>query len=133
MAVARLTCHADIFGSNSYHSYYHIMSVKIQICSVVSPTKPAQAISSIFSTRIQLGQNWHQSTTKMAVTGLRCDGYSFGIISYHSYYHIRSWKRHLCSFVPPTKPAQDMSPNFQPKHSSRAKLAPINYKKGCGI
>ena len=46
---------------------------KIQICSVVPPTKSAQAISSIFSPNIQLGPNWQQSTTKMAVARLRCD------------------------------------------------------------
>ena len=45
----------------------------IQLFSVVPPTKPAQAISSIFSPKIQLRPNWQQSTTKMAVTFLRCD------------------------------------------------------------
>ena len=42
--------------------------------SIVPPTKSAQAISSIFSPKIQLGPNWQQSTTKMAVASLRCDG-----------------------------------------------------------
>ena len=56
---------------------------KIQLCSVVTPTKSAQAISSIFNPKIQLGPNWHQSTTKMAVARLRCDGDSFGSVSYN--------------------------------------------------
>ena len=42
---------------------------------VVPPTKPEQAISSIFSPKIQLGPNWQQSTTKMAVARLRCNAY----------------------------------------------------------
>ena len=50
------------------------MSGKIHICFVVPPTKSAQAISSNFGPKIQLGPNWHQSTTKMAVAGLRRDG-----------------------------------------------------------
>ena len=83
MADAQIRCDADGFGSISYHLYYHIRSGKIQLCSVVPPTKTAQAISFIFSPKIQLGPNWHQSTTKMAATGIRCDEYSFGSISYH--------------------------------------------------
>ena len=46
---------------------------KRQLCSVVPPTKSAQAISSIFIPKRELGQNWQQSTTKIAVTLLRCD------------------------------------------------------------
>ena len=59
--------------SVSYHQYYHIRSGKINLCSIVLPTKSAQAISSIFSPKIQLGPNWQPSTTKMAVARLRCD------------------------------------------------------------
>ena len=40
--------------------------------------KLAQAISLIFSLKIQLGPNWQQSTTKMAVERLRCDCCQFG-------------------------------------------------------
>ena len=54
-------------GSVSYHWYYNLRSGKRQVCSVVPPTKPAQAISSVFSPKIQLWPNWQQSTTKMAV------------------------------------------------------------------
>ena len=36
-----------------------------------------------FQPKIELGPNWQQSTTNMAVAGLRCDGYSFGSIYYH--------------------------------------------------
>ena len=36
---------------------------KIQLCSVVPPTNPAQVISFVFSPKIQLGPNWQQSTT----------------------------------------------------------------------
>ena len=43
----------------------------MHICSVVPPSKLAQATSSIFSPKSQLGPNWLQSTTKMAVTWLR--------------------------------------------------------------
>ena len=53
-----------------------ILSYKVReknICSVLPSTKSAQAISSIFSPNIQLGPNWQQSTTKMAVARLRCD------------------------------------------------------------
>ena len=50
-----------------------------QLCSVVPPTKPAQAISSIFCPIIQLGPNWQQSTTKMAVAQLRCDEDSYAV------------------------------------------------------
>ena len=46
---------------------------KIKLFSVVPPTNPEQAISSIFSPKIQLGPNWQQSTTKIAVARLRCD------------------------------------------------------------
>ena len=115
MAVARLMCDGDIFGGISYNWYYHIRSGKSQICSVVPPTKPAQAISSIFSPKIQLGPNWQQSTTNMAVARLMCDGDIFGSISYHWYYHIRSGKRQLCSIVPTTKSAQTISSIFSPK------------------
>ena len=89
MALARLRCDTDSFGSISYNWYYHIRSGKRHICSAVPPTKPAQAISSIFSPNIQLGPNWQQSTTKMAVARLRCDGDSFKSISYHWYYDVR--------------------------------------------
>ena len=51
-------------GRISYLWYYHTRSGKIQLCSVVLPTKPAQSISSIFSSKIQLGPNWQPSTTK---------------------------------------------------------------------
>ena len=80
-----------------------------------TPTKPAQAISSINSPKIQLGPNWQQSTTKMPVARLRCNADSSGSVSYHWYYHIRSGKRQLCSVVPPTKPAQTISSIFSPK------------------
>ena len=115
MAVARLRCDGDSFRSISYHWYYYIRSGKIQLCTVVPPTKSAQAISSNFCPKIQLGPNWHQSTTKMAVAGLRCDDDSFGSILYHWYYHIRSGKIQLCSIVTPTKPAQAISSIFSPK------------------
>ena len=62
-------------GSILYHWYYHIRSGKIQLFSVVPPTKSAQAISSVFSPKIQLGPNWQQSTTKMTVSRLRFDAY----------------------------------------------------------
>ena len=48
---------------------------KKQLISVVPPTKPAQAINSIFSPKIQLGPNGQQSTTKMDVARLRFDAY----------------------------------------------------------
>ena len=115
MAVARLRCNADIFRSISYHWYYYIRSGKIQLCSVVPPTKSAQAISSIFSTKIQIGTNWQKLTTKMAVARLRYDADSSVSISYHWYYHIRSGKIQLCSVVRPTKSAQTISSVFSPK------------------
>ena len=71
------------FRSVSYHSYYYLRSWKINLSSVVPPTKSAHAISSIFSPNIQLGQNWQQSTTKMDVARLRYNvdsSYVFHII-----------------------------------------------------
>ena len=73
MTVARLSCNENSFASVSYHWYYIIRSGNLQLSSVVTPTKPKQAISSIFSPKIQLGPNWQQSTTKMAVARLRCN------------------------------------------------------------
>ena len=81
----------------------------------VIPTKPAQAISSNFSPKIQLGPNWQHSTTKMDVARMRCGGDIFRSISYHLYYHIRSGKRHLCSVVTPIKSAQSIRSIFSPK------------------
>ena len=57
-------------------NYYHVMSRKINLFSVVPPTKSAQAISSIFSPNVYIGPNLQQSTTKMAVARLSCDAYS---------------------------------------------------------
>ena len=92
--------------SVSYHWYYHLRSGKIHICSVVPRTKSAQVINSIFSPKIELGPNWQQSTTKMAVAGLRCDADSsevFNIIDiiisgqgkyiFALLYHQPSWHR----------------------------------------
>ena len=115
MTVARLRCNADSFSSVSYHWYYHIRSGNRQLCSVVPPTKSAQAISSIFSPKIQLGPNWQQSTPKMAVERMRCDADSFGCMSYHWYSHIRPGKRQICSVVPSTKSAQTISSIYSPK------------------
>ena len=115
MDVVGLRCDEGSFVSISYHWYYHVRSGKRQIFAVVSLTESAQTISSIFSPKIQLGPNWQQSTTKMAVAGLMCDGDSFGSISYHWYYHIRSVKIQLCSVLPQTKPAQAISSIFSPK------------------
>ena len=69
-------------GSVSYHWYYHIMSEKIHIFSVVPATMSVQAISSIFSPKIKLEPKWQQSRTKMAVARLRCDAESL------EYFHI---------------------------------------------
>ena len=57
-----------------------ILFVKKQLFYVVMPTKSTQAISSIFSPKTQLGPNWQQPTTKMAVAWLRCDGESSEVI-----------------------------------------------------
>ena len=61
------------FGRVSYLWYYHVRSWKRQLCSVVPPKNVADAISSIFSPKIQLWSNWQQPTSKMAVAGLRCN------------------------------------------------------------
>ena len=52
--------------------YFSINGIKyfLNVCII---SQPAQVISSIFSPKIQLGPNWQQSTTKMAVAGLRYD------------------------------------------------------------
>ena len=51
------------------------LKMELMICAglVGGTTNLAQAISSIFSPNIQLGPNWQQSPTKMAVARLRCD------------------------------------------------------------
>ena len=116
-------------GSVSCHWYLHVRSGKIQLCSVVPPTKSAHAISSVFSPKIQLRPNWQQSTTKMAVTAEVWCG-RLGIVSYHWYYHIRSGKMHICSVLLPTKLAQAISSIFSPNiqlgpnwHQSTTKMA----------
>ena len=115
MAVAGLRCDGESFGSVSYNWNHHLRSIQIKLCSVLPQTKSAQDISSIFSPKIQLGPNWQQSTTKMAVSRLRSDGESFISISYHWNYHLRSGKIKLCSVLPQTKSAQVVSSIFSPK------------------
>ena len=56
-----------LYDSINYMKYFQ------NVC--ITP-QPAQAISSIFSPKIQLGPNWQQSTTKMAVARLSCNAYS---------------------------------------------------------
>ena len=76
------------FWSIPYRWYYHISSGKRQLCSVIPPTKSAQAISSIFSPKIQLGPNSQPSSTNMAVARLRCASDSsevFHIVDYILY------------------------------------------------
>ena len=102
MAVGRLKCDGDSFGSISYHWYYHVRSVKKIAMFRCSPNQAGTGHKLHFSPKIQLGPNWQQSTAKMAVARLRCDGDSFGSISYHLYYHVRPGKRLLCSVVTPT-------------------------------
>ena len=61
-----------------------ILSYKVRkrrLCSVVPPTKLAQAISSIFSPKTELGPNWQQSITKMAVARLRFDADSLELFN----------------------------------------------------
>ena len=112
---AKMRCRQ--FGSVSYHWYYHVRSVKRYLCSVVPSTKSAQAISSIFSPKIQLWPNWQQSTTKMAMARLRCDTDSLEVLHNIDTYHMRSGKRQLFSVRPPTKSAQSISSIFSPKPS----------------
>ena len=50
---------------------------KNKLFYVVPQTKSAQAISSIFIPKIQLGTNWQQSTTKMTLAQLRYDADRF--------------------------------------------------------
>ena len=52
------------FGSYLYHLFYHIRSGKRQICFVVPPTNPLQAVSSIFSPKIKLGPKLPASNNK---------------------------------------------------------------------
>ena len=72
MAVARLRCDTDI--SEMFHTIDTIIydHENTQLRSVVPPTNPEQAISSVFRPDIQLGHNWQQSTTKKTVAQLRC-------------------------------------------------------------
>ena len=58
---------------------YDIINYMRYFGTVYITPKPAQTLSSIFSPNIQLGPNWQQSTTKMAVARLRCDGDSSAV------------------------------------------------------
>ena len=91
------------FVSASYHLYYHIISVKRQICSVVPPTKSAHATSSVFTPKHQLGPNWQQSTTTKGCGTAEVWCRHLGSGPYHLYYHIISGKRHIFSVVQSTK------------------------------
>ena len=79
MAVAGLRKNTDI--SEVFHIIDTIIKdqEKRELCSVVPTTKSAQAISSVFSPKIQIGPNWQQSTIKMAVTRLRCNADSLEV------------------------------------------------------
>ena len=90
------------FGRVSYNWYCHIRSGQRQPCSVVPPTKSAQAISSIFVPKIYLGPNWQQSTTKMAVARLRCDADGsavFHIIDTNRANMYVTWTRMILSMI----------------------------------
>ena len=131
MVVARLRCGEEIFGSISYHWYYHIRSGKIQLCSAVPPTKSAQAISSIFSTKIQLGPNWQQSTTKMYLVQLRCDADSYNYFtSLMITFKFNKNIYLLCCTANQSGTGHNL--HFQPKNLTRAKLEAINNNNGCG-
>ena len=88
----------------------------MQLCSVVPPTKLAQAISSIFSPIIQLGPNWQQSTTRMAVARPRFDSEILAV--FHIIDNKMSSTGHKIY--------------FQSNRPARAKLAAMNNKNGCG-
>ena len=72
MAVPRLSCNAERSEVFLITEFYHLRSEKLHLFSVVPPTKPAQAISSIVSPKIKVEPNWQPSTTKMAMAQLRC-------------------------------------------------------------
>ena len=84
-----------------------------------------------FQPKIQLGPNWQQSTTKMAVAGLRCNTDSFGcVLSFILTYKVRKNTALLCCTT--NQVGTDHKLQFQPKHPARAKLAAINNNNGCG-
>ena len=104
---------------------------KKQLCYVVPRTKVAHAIISIFSPNIKLGPNWQQSTTKMALAGLGCSGYSsevFHIIVLS--YKVSKKTALLCCTA--KKGRTDHNLHYQSKHPALAKLTAINNKNGCG-
>ena len=80
-----------------------------------------------FSPKIQLGPNWHQSTTKMAVARLSCDGDSFGcVLSFIITYKVM--KKTALLRCTANQAGTDHKLHFQPKNPVRDKLAAINNK-----
>ena len=102
-------------GSVSYHLYYNIRSGKIQLCSVVPPTKSAQAI---------LGWKWLWHGWGILQTVRKC------FISLILSYKVRKKTSLLCCTA--TQVGTGKNFHFQPKNPARAKLAAINNKNGCG-
>ena len=98
---------------------------------VVLPTKPAQAISSIFSPITQLGPKGKESTTKTALAWLRCDADSLEvIISLILSYKFR--KKTALLRCTANQVGTGHKLYFHPKNPVRAKLAATNNKNGCG-
>ena len=67
------------YHSNIFSTMYTFGVLEIVRCDVES----SEVFHIIDNINIQLGPNWQPSTTKMTVARLRCDGDSFGSVSYH--------------------------------------------------
>ena len=71
-------CVLEIVSQSAFFVWVKTDQVRIR-CDLES----LEVFHIIDSINIQLGPNWQQSTTKMAVARLRCDADSFLSISYH--------------------------------------------------
>ena len=86
---------------------------------------------SIFSQQIQLGPNWQQSRTKMAVAGMMCNADSSEV------FHIIEIKCKVSTNTAFLRCNTNQfgighKLHFKTKHRARAKLAAIKNKNGCG-
>ena len=125
---AKLQCRH--FGSVSYHWNWHLRSVKRQLWSSAPPTKPAQAISFIFNSNIQLGPNWQQSTTKWLWHGRGgMDIVRKCFISLLLIYKIMNNTALISCTANQVNTTHKL--HFQPKHPVRAKWTAINNKNSC--
>ena len=81
IVITILKYHSNIINTRYTFGILEILSqgaffiwVKIDQGKIRCDLESSEVFHIIDSIKIQLGPNWHQSTTKMAVARLRCDG-----------------------------------------------------------